>query len=156
MSIDTGAVITQLATLVARLGVADKVNKHEPKDPPGKGVTVSVWAQDLDLVARASGTAATSVRQVFQVRFQASALQEPRDLIDPNVMAAVDAFLAELSGGFTLGGEVAAVDLLGAYGQGVRGRAGYVTMGSQQNARMFRLFDLFVPVVHMNVWSQSA
>lgn len=53
-----------------------------------------------------------------------------------------------LAGGYTFGGTVFAVDLLGAYGEPLRAEAGYLTIGNT----MFRVMDVFVPIVLSDVW----
>ena len=54
-----------------------------------------------------------------------------------------------------------AVDLLGAYGEGLRAEAGYITIGGGgqgegSGARMFRVMNVFVPVVLDDCWTVGA
>lgn len=143
-----GAVQTHAQTL----GLFERVNSHEPKNAPGRGLSASIWVQAIGPVARVSGLAATSGRVELHVRVYASMLKEPQDSIDPEILAAVSALLAEYSGAFTLGGTVLEVDLLGAYGTALSAQAGYLS----QDGKFFRVMVVVLPIIIDNIWGQNA
>ena len=134
------------------LGLFDRVNTHEPKNAPGRGVSASIWVQSIAPVARATGLAATSGRVELHVRVYASMLKEPQDAIDPEILSAVSALIAEYSGNFTLGGTVRDVDLLGAHGTPLSAQAGYLN----QDGKFFRVMVITLPVIISDIWGQAA
>lgn len=151
MQLDTSALIDAVASHAAQLGYFDAVNQHEPKSAPRNGLTAAVWVQHLGPVPTNSGLAATSARLELRVRLYQSMLQEPQDMIDPNLVAAADALLAAYSGDFTLDGRVHKVDLLGSAGEPLQARAGYLRM---ESGRMYRVLDVTLPLLVNDVWEQ--
>lgn len=147
-------IIDAVASYAAGLGYYERVNQHEPKSKNAtlEGVTAAVWAQTLDPIGEGSGLSASSARLELQVRTYTNMLAEPQDAIDPRVLDAVNALMAAFHAGFTLGGEVWFVDLLGAYGDKMRARAGYLNLGGA----MFRVMDLWVPIIVDDAWPQAA
>lgn len=150
--------MTDLSTLFSALenhqrsiGFFDRVAKHEPKASPGPGLTCASWFQDVRPVPARSGLAATSVRVEFVTRIYNNMLAEPADAIDPRVYAAADSLMEAYSGDFTLGGSVGNVDLLGANGEPLRARAGYLN----QSGSLYRVFDAVTPLIINDAWSQS-
>lgn len=134
------------------LGLFDRVNTHEPKNAPGRGLSASIWVQAIAPVARASGLAATSGRVELHVRVYSSMLAEPQDAIDPSILAAVSALIAEYSGAFTLGGIVRDVDLLGMHGTPLSAAAGYLN----QDGKFFRVMVITLPIIISDIWGQAA
>lgn len=152
MSLNVTAILDALVSHAAALGHFERVNSHEPASAPGNGLTAAVWAQQIAPVPAASGLASTTVRVVFNLRLFTTMLQEPADVIDPNMLAAVDALMAAYSGDFELGGLVRNVDLLGQHGVPLSAQAGYV----QIDGTLYRVMDLAVPLICNDVWSQGA
>jgi hypothetical protein len=130
----------------------DAVNTHEPKNSPGNGVSMSLWVQDIRPV-RTSGLNSTSALLVLMGRIYTSMTAEPYDLIDPNVLSATVYFIGALSGEFELGGEdgVRMIDLLGANGEQLAGRAGYVEI----DRKMYRVMTITIPIIINDMWSQE-
>jgi hypothetical protein len=154
--IDSRAIVDAVASHAAASGHFDSaVNKHEPKSPPGHGLSASVWAQRLRPVPAASGLRSTSALLVLNLRVQAGMLQEPQDDIDPYILDAVDALMIAYSGDFTLGGLVRNVDLLGQSGVALAAEAGYLTIGGQQGG-MYRVMVITIPMIINDAWEQSA
>jgi hypothetical protein len=147
----TQALLDQVVSLALQTGRFDRVNGHEPKAPPGSGLTAAVWVQTVRPVA-SSGLDSTSTLFVAQLRVYQNMLSEPEDAIDPAVFDAVDDLAARVTGGFTFGGLLRAVDLLGTYGTPLMAVAGYVTI--QQT--MYRCVDLAMPLIVNDVWDQEA
>jgi hypothetical protein len=79
---------------------------------------------------------------VVNVRIYQNMIAEPQDMIDPRVMAAVDALMTAYSGDFELGGTVRAVDLLGMAGTPMAAQAGYI----QQDNRVYRAVTITLPL----------
>lgn len=135
-----------------QLGVFERVNQHEPKVAPGNGVSASVWVQAITPVARASGLNATSGVVTLNMRVYSNFLSHPLDDIDPGIMTATSTLLNAFTGGFTLGGTVRDIDLLGMYGQSMGAVAGYIN----QDNRIYRIMTITLPVVINDLWTQEA
>lgn len=131
-------------------GYFDLVNEYEPKNAPGNGLNAAVWLKAIEPVAARSGLDATTVRLELSIRIYLPMLHEPQGEIDPLILAAADALMRAYTGDFQLGGEVANVDLLGDYGIGLRGDAGYLN----QDNKIFRIFVITLPLVINDLWSQ--
>jgi hypothetical protein len=149
-----------ITTILARIqdhaltsGWFDAVNSEEPKSPPDTtGVTCAVWIEKIDPALAASGLDSTSVRLEFTVRLYAGLYTEPGDAIDPNLTLALDALMRSYSGDFTLDGTVRQVDLLGAFGQALSSRAGYMIQGGTD----FRVQTICLPLIVSDLWDQEA
>ena len=127
------------------------MSRHEPKSAPGWGLSAASWLQDVRPVQAASGLAATSVRVELVTRIYMNMLAEDEDRIDPDAYAAADVLMAAYHGDFTLDGMVRNVDLLGAHGEPLRTRAGYIRIGGS----MYRTLDVITPLILNDVWTQS-
>lgn len=151
---NTQAIIDAVVSHAAASGYVELAQAHEPKSKPivGGGVTAAVWVQQIGPVPAASGLSMTSGRLELTVRLYAGMLSEPQDAIDPNMMAAVDALMAAYSGDFDLGGSVRNVDLLGSAGVPLQARAGYLA----QDGKLFRVFDICLPLILSDIWAQVA
>lgn len=132
-------------------GWFERVIGHEPKNAPGAGLTLALWVDSFTPVPRRSGLASTSTRVAMAARLYLPMAHEPQDEIDPTLLSAADQLLADYSGDFTLGGLVAQVDLLGAYGPPLGGRAGYL----EHDGTVFRVFELAVPLIINDLWEQA-
>lgn len=151
MSIDAAGIMGAVKDHALTSGMFERVNGHEPKNAPGKGLTVAIWADYVGPVL-SSGLAMTSARVVLMVRIYSSMLMEPQDAIDPNIIAAVDALMDAYSGDFELGGTARSVDLLGSSGTSLSAQAGYL----EQDHKHFRVMTITLPVVVNDAWDQVA
>lgn len=149
--INVTGLVDKLVSHALTLGVFESVNTHEPKSAPGHGFTAAIWVQAIDPI-QASGLDSTSGRIEFRVRVYTNMLANPQDDIDPAVMRAVDVLMDAYSGDFDLAATVRYIDLLGAHGQPLSGRAGYIP----QDGKLYRIFDITLPVIVNDVWSQNA
>lgn len=131
-------------------GWFDQVTGHEPKNLPGGNLACAIWVDEVRPIP-ASGLAATSALVVLAVRLSTPMLAEPQDEIDPTLLSAADALLAAYSGDFTFGGLVRAVDLLGAHGVALRGKAGYLN----QDGVILRVFQITLPLIVNDLWAQA-
>lgn len=153
MTIDATALTAALESHAATSGHFERVNGHEPNNPPGNGLTAAVWADSIRPVAAASGLAATSALVTFMVRIYAQAQQEPQDAIDPNVLAATDKLMGDFTGDFTLGGLVKQIDLLGQHGTPLGAQAGWLPF--PDGGGLFRVMTITVPLVINDAWTQA-
>jgi hypothetical protein len=148
---DPRATFDGLISHAAASGWFDRVQGHEPKNAPGNGLTCAVWGDRIQPI-RSSGLDATSMRIAFSIRVYSSLAQEPQDAIDPNIMSAVAALIADFSGDFTLAGSAREIDLLGSEGVPLSAQAGYLN----QDGRQYRVMTLTVPVIYNDVFEQVA
>lgn len=143
-------VIEALASHALALGHFDAVNQHEPKSAPGNGISCSIWVNTM--APASSGLIATSVRFECMVRVYSNMLQEPQDMIDPNLMAAIWDLFVAYSGNISLGlPNVRAIDLLGAEGEPMRAEGGYIDV----DKRMYRVMTITVGVVLNDCFEQA-
>ena len=152
MAINSQALIDDLASHAMTTGYFDRVNQHEPKSKPGRGLTCAIWIDRIEPARGRSGLASTTARVVFNVRVYTNMLQNPQDAIDPNVMVAVDALMEAYSGDFELGGDAAFIDLLGAtQGHELYAQSGYINIDNMT----FRVMTMTVPVIVNDAWTQT-
>lgn len=150
MSLETLAILEAAESHAVASGHFERVNRHEPKNAPGHGLSAAIWVQRLQPVALASGLAATSVLLTVNVRLYTPMIAEPQDAIDPHLVAALDGLMGAYSTDFTLDGLVRNVDLLGQHGEGLSAQASYQTVGQT----MFRVMTITLPLVISDVWTQ--
>lgn len=149
MSLESQALVDAIVSHAMSLGVFERVNSHEPKNAPGRGLNVAAWVQEIGPI-RGSGLKKTSVRVIFNIRVYSNMLQEPQDAIDPNLMDAVDKLMAAYTGDFQLDGLIRNVDLLGAYSGGLSAQAGYI----KQDNDLYRVIVISLPLILNDVWEQ--
>lgn len=150
--INSKDIFDRLASHAKALGMFDRVNKHEPKTKPGRGLTAAVWVDRIEPARGRHGLTHTDVRVVCNVRIYTNMLQQPQDAIDPNVMEAADKLMAAYSGDFDLGSEDRWIDLLGiTQGHPLFGQSGYINIDNV----VMRVFTITVPVIVQNAWEQQ-
>lgn len=149
--IDVAGLIDKLVSHAMSLGIFEKVNTHEPKSAPGRGLNCAIWIQTIEPVPRMSGLASTSGRLEFRTRLYMPMSREPEDDIDPAMITALDTLMDAYSGDFDLGESVVGIDLLGAWGTPLSAQAGYLP----QDNRMYRVLDITLPVILADVWDQE-
>lgn len=150
--LDFVGVLAALESHALSTGRFERVNLHEPKNAPGKGLTLAIWANNISPAAVASGLSVTTAYIEFNLRVFTPMLMEPQDAIDPRVLEAVDVLMAAYASDFTLGGRVRNVDLLGAHGPGLRAQAGYITV----DKTVFRVMTITLPILINDAWEQVA
>jgi hypothetical protein len=151
MSLQIENIMSAVQSHAMSTGYFDRVNTHEPKNAPGYGLSCAIWLDRLESV-RTSGLDSTSARLVLNVRIYTNMVQEPQDMIDINLIKAVDALLDAYNGDFELGGNVRNVDVLGTHGVPLAGAAGYIN----QDNKLFRVFTINLPLVVNDVWDQNS
>lgn len=152
MTIPYSDIRDALVSLGQSGGFYDSVNSHEPRSAPGSGLSLHVFTDSL-IPIRAGGLNSTSVRLAWNMQTRCNMTREPMDDIDLDCAKAADWLLAELSGDFDLDiTGVRHVDLLGAYGDPLGWTAGYI----DQDSVLYRAYNLLVPVIIDNAFSQGA
>lgn len=149
--IDVSGILDQVVSHALSCGRFERVNAHEPKNAPGKGLTCAVWVDEIGPDTESSGLAASSGVIRFMVRLYTSMVAEPLDAIDPELLSAVDVLMSAFSGDFDLGGSVRCVDLLGQTGRPLSAKAGYLN----QDGRVYRVMTITLPVIVNDIWSQE-
>lgn len=133
-----------------QLGVFDSVNAHEPRSAPQKGISASVWADQILPAPAASGVNVVSGVVVLNIRVYSSALAQPLDAIDPNMLTAVSTVMNAFAGSFTFAGSVRNIDLLGAHGRALSAQAGYVEI----DRKWLRVMTITVPVIINDMFTE--
>lgn len=151
MAIGAQDLIDRLASHAMASGYFDRVNQHEPKSKPGRGLTCAVWIDRIEPARGRSGLNATDARVVFNVRVYTSMLQQPQDSIDPNVMIAMDKLFEAYTGDFELGDDSRFIDVLGmTQGHPLFCQSGYINIDNI----VMRVLTATVPVIVENAWNQ--
>ncbi|UOZ10544.1 hypothetical protein [Amycolatopsis sp. WQ 127309] len=146
MSIGINELLNELVSHALTLGVFEKVNTHEYKSAPGKGLFCEIWSENV--VPARSGLASTSITITFSVRLRVDMITEPQDEIDPRILDGVDQLMTAYSGDFELGGNARNVEL----NTGARADAGYLN----QDSSIYRIMTITLPVTVNDVWEQAA
>jgi hypothetical protein len=152
MALDIRTILDAVESHALASGYFAQVNGHEPKSPPTSGITAAVWVEQIGPARGGSGLHSTTARLALFVRLYSAMVQQPADAIDPDMMTALDALMAAYSGDFELGGLIRHVDLLGAYGDPLSARAGYLAEGGAE----YRVFTITLPLIVSNLWEQVA
>ena len=151
MAINTTDLVSRITSHAQALGIFDRVNSHEPKNKPGRGLTCAVWIDRLEPARGRSGLAATDARVVFNVRIYTNMLQQPQDAIDPEVLNAADLLFEAYTGDFELGDDSRFIDVLGmTQGHPLFAQSGYINIDNM----VYRVLTLTVPVIVQNAWPQ--
>lgn len=95
--------------------------------------------------------AAVSGVVTFHGRIYKSLLSKPEDDTDPDLLYATCLLLAQYSGGFTLGGTVRDIDLLGEAGQSLEAQPGYI----EHDGKHFRVSELTLPIIINDMWTEA-
>lgn len=152
MAIDSQDLIDRIASHAMTTGYFDRVNQHEPKNKPGRGMTCAVWIDRIEPARGRSGLTATDARVVFNVRIYTNMIQNPQDMIDPSLMAAADVLFEAYSGDFQLGDDSRFIDLLGmTQGHPLFCQSGYINIDNM----VYRVLTFTVPVIVSNAWVQA-
>lgn len=152
MSFDETTIFTMVDKVVShaeKLGKFETVHTHEPKSAPGTGMHLALWVQSL-MPIHASGLASTSGRVELFARIYTSFIQKSEDAVDPDILGATCALVNAYTSDFDFGATLRMVDLLGAYGQPLQAKAGYLEI----DRKMFRVMTLVVPLIYNDMFVQ--
>jgi hypothetical protein len=153
MSLDTTALANALLSHALATGHVKRHALTEPTGSPGQGVTCTVVLRRWAPVRKRSGLAATSLRCQFDVALYLPMPDQAGSAVDALLWAANDALIGAYSQDFELGGQAAAVDLLGMAGDPLSGELGYTRLAGDQ---LYRVLTISVPVLIDNVYQQEA
>jgi hypothetical protein len=152
VTVNLAGLLDALTSHVKTTVKAESVTQYEPEAAPaGKGLSVAVWVGSIRPVRGGSGLDSTTLRAEFVVRLYFPLGVRSQETADRALIGAVDDLGAVISGDFTLGNTVMNVDLLGQYGDGVGGTAGYSVVDGAE----YRVFTLLVPLILSDMWPQS-
>jgi hypothetical protein len=149
--IDVSAIMDAIASMAKRIGAFERVQLHEPKTSVPSGLSAALWFQSATTIQELSSLAKTSIRIEIVFRLFQNMLMEPADLIDPEMTRVVNLMFNALHGGFTLGGLITQVDVLGTYGPPLRSEAGYIN----QSGHLMRSISIYIPCVIANAFNQE-
>lgn len=150
--IRASAVTSALETVLGRLGGIERINKHEPKNAPGNGITAALWPISKGPARGASGLDSTTLLCVMRCRLFRDGMAEPLDMIETDMMDAADDICEAMSAHFTLAGLAREVDLLGAFGNPL----GWVTGWANVSGTHFRIIDVTIPLILNDQYDQEA
>lgn len=148
---DIAAIIDAVRSPAMASGYFERTAAHEPKNAPGLGITWALWVDTILPLPLESGLASTTLRVTFTVRVYMSMTAEPQDGIDPALTAATVDLMNRYSSAYGLGGLVRNIDLLGESGVPLSCRAGYLN----QDGKLFRIYDIVLPVIVNDVFGQA-
>lgn len=153
MSLAVDQIIPALRDHAQQLGVFETVQGHEAKVSPGTGVHCEIFGGGFGLVPSKSGLDSVSLRLTFRIRLRTSWLQQPADDVDSRLLKCLDPLMASYIAGFTLGGLVESLDILGAGGGGsVQGQFGYLDQGDGK----YRTVEFQLPLLVDDLWTEAA
>jgi hypothetical protein len=153
VSLSIDSITSALSSSAQALGVFDTVNSYEVKNPPGTGITCEIVFGSFELVPTRSGLQDVSFKLTYKVRIRTTWAQQPTDGIDPALLKACDVLLASYIGGFTLGGNTNAIDLLGLTGgTPITAQSGYIDQGGV----MYRIVEITLPLIVDDLWTEAA
>lgn len=140
-------ITARCVSFVAGLGVVEDVNGGDIRHMIGGGLKAGIFVSDLTTI-QSSGLDSVSVRLEQTIRLYERLQVEPSDVLDVETLKAVDAILNAFVENFEIDGIVRQVDVLGAHGQPLRARPGFLTVQEQE----CRIADVIVPLICDDVW----
>lgn len=152
MAINIRSIQAAVTSHLESLGLFELVNTVEPTVPGRQGLEASAWFQEM-IPIQSSGLNSTSVRMSFQVRLYSMLAQADPDLLDINLVEAVDILLEKYNEDFTLDGLVRCVDIFGQAGDALSAVSGYLPVAEEQPE--IRIVDITLPLIVDDVWSQE-
>lgn len=150
MTLAATDILDAVVSHAMQLGLFEQVNQHEPKNPPGNGLSCAIFADRVGGIRR-SGLAAMSGRLVLSVRVVMPMISEPADDLDTAVLGAVDALYVAYCGDFTLGGLIRHVDILGSEGTPLDAVFGYITVDGAE----YRVATITLPLIINDLWTEA-
>lgn len=145
-------VLGGLETHCLGLGRFDSVNKGQPDQQPGNGMSAAIWLNNIRPPRGQSGLAATSLVLVYNIRLFKPLTSFPQEQIETDMLEAVAALMASLTADFTLADGIRGIDLLGMSGSSLEAVAGY----TEQDGVQYRVMTVTVPCIINDVWDQEA
>jgi hypothetical protein len=140
-------ITARLVSFVAEQGVVEDVNGGDIRHMLSGGLRAGIFVTDMTTI-QSSGLAVVSVRLEQTIRLYERMQVEPSDVLDVDTLRAVDAICNAIVNDFTIDGIVRQVDVLGAHGQPLRARPGFLPVQEQE----CRIVDVIVPLICDDVW----
>lgn len=150
MTLAINDVLDIVVTHAQNTGWFQNVTEYESKQSGTNSLTAGVWVESITPI-RSSGLSSASIRLELEMRLYGSTMTEPYDDIDSNIVKAVDDLFTAYIGDFDLGSTARHIDIFGAYGLPLAVRSGYLNM----NGREARVFQIRLPIIINDVWSES-
>lgn len=156
MAIDEAAISAVYDAALSHVqasGQFDRINGHEPKNAPGKGITAAMWAAYLG-PAVGSGLAATDALLVVNTRIYTPMIVQTReqaDAMDPRLLAAAADVIGRWTGDFTLGGRARCIDIRGQAGRRLEATGGYL----DADKTLCRVFTVQLPIIINDAWTEA-
>ena len=141
------ALFDAVKSYAEQLGIFEAVATHDPWNAPGNRLFCSITLGPVRPLPADSGMAAVTGQVTLMIRVWSSLMQKPLDSIDPEVLGTLSLLLGQLAGGFTLGGTVRDVDLMG-----LSAAPAYVDF----EGKPFRVIEITCPVVINDMWAEAA
>ncbi|MFB6548676.1 hypothetical protein [Streptomyces sp. NPDC056405] len=152
MTLDVSEIYAQVLSHAKRLGLFQRVLAHEPKSAPVGGVTCAIWASSYKPVDEVSGLDTTSMRLELTGRIYVEFKAQPEDAIDPRILDATSKLISSFTGDIQLGGATSmGIDLLGAHGDGLEARWGFIKIDEKQ----YRVADLVIPLIIPDIYEHN-
>lgn len=150
---EIATIIAAVATDAETSGLFERFVDHEPIDAPGNGLTGAVWLNDIVPVPDRSGLASTSYCVMLTVRLYMNADHQPAGDIDVLTVRGANTLFKAYNGGFTLGGLIEQVDVLGAYGEKPLSVA---FKWATQNQKLYRVVTFALPLICDDLYPQGS
>jgi len=145
-----GRLLTAVADAASECGWCKSAETFEPKSAPQSDFHFAVCM--MNATPTHSGLNSTTFRIELACRIYVSMLREPQASIDPEITAAAWDLMSMYSAGFTLGGLVRQVDLLGESGEPLDLKFGYINI----DKKLYRIAEITLPVIVNDVFTQGA
>lgn len=150
MTFDAVPLFGAMVSTAQKLNIFEVVIPEEPKAAPVSVPALALWLGDVMPLGAASGLGATSGRITVHGRIYLNWLGRPTAAIDPKLLNLTCTLMGAYSGGFTLGGLVREIDLLGMYGEPMSARPGYL----EHDGKHFRAAEITFPLIVNDLWEQ--
>jgi hypothetical protein len=151
MSFDAVPLFAAMVSTAQRLNIFETVIPHEPKSAPvNQPATLALWLGPVTPLGLASGLGVTSGRVTIRGRIYLNWLSKPESAIDPKLLNLTCTLMGAYSGGFTLGGKVREIDLLGMYGEPMAAQPGYI----EHDGKHFRAMEITFGLIVNDLWEQ--
>lgn len=150
LGFELGPALDEFRSMCRKSAGFEIVLPHEPRKPPVAGFSIGAWLNTMDPIPRRSGLAATSLRVELMARIYLPMSGRP-EAIDTETARRVDLIFRALHDDITITPADHEIDWLGAYGEPVRARSGWLTI---ENA-LIRVMDIYVPFIVNDAYAQE-
>jgi hypothetical protein len=146
------------SAVITHAKLSGRYERHQEAEyltPPGAGLSVAVFGgPDAITPVRTSGLGMTSARVELLARIYHPAKTTPVGVVDARLVAAADDLMYRLTGDFTLNSRARAIDVLGAHGEMLRARLGWLPY--PEEGGVYRVADITIPIILNDIHEQVA